>query len=181
MQLLVCRGPRPRRSARRGPADARKNADLQQPRRPLRRRNWPDRRGSGQLPAGLHAPLANYRLLQYRPDPQQSLRRLLAERTLCQSAGQLRPARGKKQQEFFIAENRSHITGIVAIPAPFSMTFSAEVQSRLRFLLGQGILGKRESRYYFSSFLIVAHPIGQICFYYHGQARSRYKELFLCL
>ena len=51
----------------RGPAGVREDAHLRQPRRPVRRANWPDRRSARQLPAGTDAPRAYQRCVQPRP------------------------------------------------------------------------------------------------------------------
>ena len=59
--LLVRRGARARRPARRGAARLREDAHVREPPRPLLRGDRPDRRAARQLPAGVHAPRADQR------------------------------------------------------------------------------------------------------------------------
>ena len=70
--LLAGRGADPRRPHRPGPAGRRPaalraNARLRQPPRPVRRADRQQRRGPGQLPAGVHPPGLDQRRLQPRP------------------------------------------------------------------------------------------------------------------
>ena len=67
VHVLVRRGACSGRPPRRGAARVREDADLRQPPRPVRRGDRPDRRGARQLPAGLHAPVADQRRGQPRP------------------------------------------------------------------------------------------------------------------
>ena len=72
VHVLAGRGADPRRAhrpgaPRRGPAALRADARLRQPPRAVRRADRPERRGAGQLPAGVHAPGADQRRLQPRP------------------------------------------------------------------------------------------------------------------